>query len=76
MASVSESALEFSYGYMASVNGEMEERPVVQEGCMDPTWFATVDKAKEAMNNDLRFSTETFIIAKPKANWFRWTENA
>lgn len=72
MASATEAALEFSYGYMASVNLEMVELAIIPQGHTAPVWYATVEEAKEAMDNDLRFSTETFIIAKPKVNWFRW----
>lgn len=72
MASATEAALEFSYGYVASVNLQPVEMPVVPYGHTAPVWYDTVEEAQKAMDNDLRFNTETFIIAKPKVNWFRW----
>jgi hypothetical protein len=63
---------EYSYGYVASVNSDKVDSLVVPDGRTAPVWYDTVEKAEEAMNNDLRFSTETFIVARPKVSWFRW----
>lgn len=68
--------LEYAYGYVASVNGQAVDMPVVPDGMTAPVWYDTVEKAEEKMENDLRFRTETFIIARPKPVWFRWEKNS
>lgn len=63
--------LEYAYGYVASVNGRAVDRPVVPEGKTAPVWYDTVEKAEAEMKNDLRWSTETFLIVRPKVSWSR-----
>lgn len=62
---------EYAYGYVASVNGQPVDMPVVPDGRTAPVWYDTVEKAEEKMKNDLRFRTETFLIVRPKVGWSR-----
>lgn len=62
---------EYAYGYVASVNLQQVDTPVIPDGMTAPVWYDTVEKAEEKMKNDLRFRTETFIIVRPKVTWSR-----
>lgn len=66
-----ENDYEYAYGYVASVNSQQVDMPVVPDGKTAPVWYDTVEKAKVAMENDLRFRTETFLIVRPKVSWSR-----
>lgn len=64
-------ALEYAYGYVASISLRQVETPVVPMDRTDTVWYDTIEKAEAERVNDLRFRGETFIIARPKVKWFR-----